>query len=287
MSIGAESDHYQAKADFSDVYDQRDPRPYYRTLGALGYEIPAHGAEVFNRLLDDMGGRDGKTVLDVCCGYGPNAALINHEVDLAELYKHYANMESVADDLVPEIDRRWFSERSRPDAVTTVGLDVAGNAVRYATSVGLLDRGIVANLETDPPDSEAIEAFSQVDLVTVTGGIGYIGASTFRAILESSGDELPWVAALNLRWIDFTPIAESLGDLGMVTERLDGYCVPQRRFAHDAERQAALAGLNDRGLDPAEEISLDSHCAELYLVRPAEAARQTPIDQIRRSLTAA
>lgn len=286
MPIDAKLDHYQAKADFGNVYNQPDPRPYYRTLGMLGYEIPAHGALVFDRLLDEMGGREGKTVLDVCCGYSANAALLNHDVELAELYEHYASLEHVADDAVAGLDRRWFAERSRPDAVSVVGLDVADKAVRYATSVGLLDRAVVADLEAAPPDEEARQVFSTADLVAVTGGIGYVREKTFQAIVEAA-DELPWVAALCLRWVDFSPIGETLDDLGLVTERLDGYCVPQRRFAHEPERQAALDSLRSRGIDPAPELELGAHCAELFVARPPEATREAPISDVLGCLAAA
>lgn len=286
MPFDGESDHYQSKADFGDVYNQPDPRSYYRTLGVLDYEIPAHGAVVFDLLLDEMGGRADKTVLDVCCGYSANAALLNHDIELADLYEHYGHLENAAANDITEIDRRWFAEHSRPDPVSVIGLDVAGNAVRYATLAGLLDQGLVADLETGQPDEEITHALAAADLVTVTGGVGYVGEKTFRAIVEASGDDPPWVAALCLRWVDYTPIAGALGDLGLVTERLDGYCVPQRRFAHDEERQAALAGVRVRGLDPAPELQLDAHCAELYVSRPPEAARTIPVADILSSLTA-
>jgi hypothetical protein len=286
MPFDGESDNYQSKANFDDIYNQPDPRPYYRTLRVLDYEIPAHGAEVFDLLLDEMGGRAGKTVLDVCCGYSANAALLNHGIELADLYDHYGHLENAAADDMAEIDRRWFAARSRPDPVSVIGLDVAGNAVQYATRVGLLDQGLVADLETGQPDEETAQALATADLVTVTGGIGYVGEKTFRAIVEASGDDPPWVAALCLRWVDYTPIAEGLDGLGLVTERLDGYCVPQRRFAHDEERQAALAGLRDRGLDPAPELQLDAHCAELYVSRPPEAARTTSVTDLFGSLAA-
>jgi hypothetical protein len=286
MSVDADFDHYQAKANFDDVYNQPDPRSYYRALGALDYEIPAHGAVVFDRLLDEMGGREGKTLLDVCCGYSANAALLNHDIELADLYEHYGRLENTADKDIAEIDRQWFAEHSRTDAVSVIGLDVAGNAVRYATSVGLLEQGVVADLESGGPDDETVQAFASVDLVGVTGGIGYVSEKTFRTIVGASGDNPPWVAALSLRWVDFSPIAEAFDDLGLVTERLDGYCVPQRRFAHDAERQAAIAGLRARGLDPAPELRLGAHCAELYLSRPPEAVKAAPIEDILGSLTA-
>jgi len=61
--------------------------------------------------------------------------------------------------------------------------------------------------------------------------------------------------------------------------------VPQRRFASDEEREAALAGLQARGLDPEPELLLDSHCAELFVARPPEAVRQgRPIEDVVGSL---
>ncbi|MBO0806801.1 MAG: hypothetical protein J2P32_00655, partial [Actinobacteria bacterium] len=137
----------------------------------------------------------------------------------------------------------------------------------------------VADLEAAPPDEEASKAFASADLVAVTGGVGYIGEKTFQAIVGAA-DEPPWVAALCLRWIDFSPIVEAFDDLGLVTEQLEGYCVPQRRFAHEAEREAALAGLRERGLDPTPEEQLGAHCAELYVSRPPDAAREAPISQV-------
>jgi SAM-dependent methyltransferase len=285
MAVDAESDLYQAKANFDDIYNKSDPRSYYRTLGALGYEIPARGALVFDRLLDEMGGREGKTVLDVCCGYSANAALLNHDIELADLYEHYVSLENAADGDMAEIDRQWFAEHSRQDTVSVIGLDIADNAVRYATSVGLLDHGVVADLESGRPDEETAQVFAAADLVAVTGGIGYVGEKTFRAIVEAGGDDPPWIAALSLRWVDFSPITEAFDDLGLVTEQLEGYCVPQRRFAHDQEREAAIAGLRARGLDPAPELQLGAHCAELYVSRPPEVARAAPISDVLGFLT--
>ena len=247
----------------------------------MSYEIPSHGLPAIERLLDEMGGRDGKTVLDICCSYGVNAALLNHDVELQDLYDHYGQVSADVDSSsLAGMDRRWFGERRRADAIQTVGLDVADNAVRYATDVGLLDRAVVADLETNPADDGAIETLGTADLVTITGGIGYIGEKTLRAVVEASGDEPPWIAAFSLRWIDFEPIGTSLDEVGLVTEQVPGYCVPQRRFADEQERQAALTGLRQRGLDPSAELRSDAHCAELLLVRPPEAARDCPIDDI-------
>lgn len=81
------------------------------------------------------------------------------------MYDHYIGLENAADDEIAEIDRHWFAEHSRPDAVSAIGLDIADNAVRYAASVGLLDQGVVADLETGQPDEEAVRTFAAADLV--------------------------------------------------------------------------------------------------------------------------
>lgn len=284
--MDTQSELYEAKTDFSSIYNQADPRAYFHTLGGLGYEIPSHGLRVIEPLLDEMGGRQGKTVLDICCSYGVNAALLNHDIDLQELYEHYGQVGADVDSAsLVHIDRRWFEARRRADAVRTVGLDVAGNAVRYATDVGLLDRAVVADLETSPADDGQIEILGTADLVTITGGIGYIGEKTLRAVVEAARDEPPWIAAFSLRWIDFEPIATSLAEVGLVTERVPGYCVAQRRFADEQERQAALIGLRQRGLDPSAELRSNAHCAELLVVRSQEAVRNSPIDDIFGSVT--
>ncbi len=281
MHPDSQPEHYEQKADFSDIYDQGDPRAYFRTLGSLDYAVPAHGTPIFERLLGEMGGREGKTVLDVCCSYGINAALLNHDISLDDLVALYAQFGADSDETeVQRVSADWFAERRRADAVETIGLDAAPHAVEYATKVGLLDRGIVADLESAPPDPKLAQMMAGADLVTVTGGIGYIGARTMRTVVEAAGDEPPWVAALSLRWIGFDPIAEALEDLGLVTEHLDGYCVPQRRFADDGERQAAVTCLEQRGLDAGPELELDSHCAELFVVRPPEAVRDRPIQDL-------
>jgi hypothetical protein len=286
LDSGIQSELYGAKTDFSSIYNQADPRAYFRTLGALSYEIPSHGLPVIERLLDEMGGRHGKTVLDICCSYGVNAALLNHDVDLQELYDHYGHVGADVDSSsLAHIDRRWFGARRRADAIRTVGLDVADNAVRYATDVGLLDRAVVADFETNPADDDQIETLGTADVVTITGGIGYIGEKTLSAVVKAAGDKPPWIAAFSLRWIDFDPIATSLAEIGLVTERVPGYCVAQRRFADEQERQAALIGLRQRDLDPSAELRSNAHYAELLVVRPPEAVRDFPIDRIFGSIT--
>jgi hypothetical protein len=88
-------------------------------------------------------------VLDVCCAYGINAALLRADVTLAQLYERYAG-------------------------------------VGFACRVGLLDRGWAEDLEArDPSDGLAAE-LADLDLVLTTRGVGYIGERTCDRLLRPS-----------------------------------------------------------------------------------------------------
>src|SRR5947209_4040866 len=89
------------KAGFEDIYDRPDPRGYFRKLGAVEYQIPEHSRRVCEMLLAALrrfrGEQKRLSVVDLCCSYGINAALLNHRLDLLDLYRHYcsAELESV------------------------------------------------------------------------------------------------------------------------------------------------------------------------------------------------
>jgi len=268
------------KADFTTVYTQPDPRAYYESLRSLDYEIPAHGCQVFSSVIDQLPTDDGQpTVLDLCCSYGINAALLNHSVSLEELEAHYAAGDGLSREALVERDRSWFAATRRADAVGVVGIDVSEPAISYASDAGLLSGGIVADLETERLSDCDATMISNVDLVTVTGGIGYVNERTFEQILDAT-DDPPWVAALSLRWIDFEPIAKTLDQQGLVTEKLDGYLAPQRRFADHAEEAFVMEELASLGVDPSSVEQNGYHCAELYVARPADAVDHLPLDRL-------
>lgn len=117
-----DADHSSAgKADFADIYDQPDPRAYFAGLGQWDYEIPAHGAAVFSTLLDaqrQLKGQDvaeSPTVVDLCCSYGVNAALLKCDLTLADLYAHYRADEFAAasPEEVVEADREFYTRHCR------------------------------------------------------------------------------------------------------------------------------------------------------------------------------
>ncbi|MEV8474313.1 hypothetical protein [Streptomyces sp. NPDC051173] len=269
------------KADFGEIYDCPDPSAYFTTLGPLAYQIPHHGQVVFRTLTETLrtrrAGHAPPAVVDVCCSYGINAALLNHQVTLDDLYARYTARPAGAP--VPHLlteDRAFFATRRRPAPVTVTGIDAAPRAVAYARATGLLDHAFAENLETADPSPALREVLAGTDLVTVTGGIGYVFTQTFARLLAAMSSP-PWVAAFVLRTVPYEPIAELLGRVGLVTEKLSARTFRQRRFADPAEQHAAFEALAAHGLGTAGKEADGYYHADLYLSRPAADVVELPL----------
>ncbi|MFF3645217.1 hypothetical protein [Streptomyces sp. NPDC002564] len=264
------------KTRFDDIYDRPDPRTYFRTLAPYEYEIPQHAQAVFRRTRDlraRLAGAEGSvTVLDVCCSYGINAALLNHDLTLADLYAHYTSDEAAA--LTPaelvERDKEFYASRRRADASPVIGLDTAENATRYALDAGLLDEAYAENLERHPPSQELRRAVARTGLITVTGGIGYITHRTFDALLDSA--RLPvWVSAFVLRTVPYGPIADTLAAHGLDTVTDTSRTYTQRLFTSPEERAEALRQVTLAGEDPAGHEAEGRYHTRLHESRPRTA----------------
>jgi len=278
----------ESKASFDHVYDLPDPRKYFETLGALDYLAPEHARRLFPALLQAMHGDGGPLpgILDLCCSYGVNAALLKHDLTLDDLYARYGSRELAglaAEDLAAE-DLAFYAERRRENSPEVVGADSAANAVSYALRAGLLDAGFAEDMERSDPPEEFRQATRGLGLITVTGGVGYVWERTFERVLSGMTDAetdglAPWVATLPVRMVDYEPLAAVLGRYGLVTERLTARTFPQRRFADAAEREHVLRELGSRGLDPTGKEDDGWYHADLYLSRPAGAAK-VPVDEL-------
>jgi len=265
------SERTDGKADFTHLYNQPDPRHYFGTLRRYRYQIPGHAQPVFRALTAARRSDGGGAVLDVCCSYGVNAALLRCDLSLDDLYQHYGSpdLAGLSTEQLAEHDRAWYAERLRSDATTVLGLDAASLAVAYASDVDLLDAGWGEDLEKQDPSAGLADAVVGVDLVTITGGVGYVSAHTFERLLGAlQHDPAPWVAAFVLRTYSYADITDVLGRHGLVTERATT-SFRQRQFATDGERDTALAAVRGRGLDPlGREADGWYHC-DFFLSRPA------------------
>ncbi|MFC5831863.1 class I SAM-dependent methyltransferase [Nonomuraea insulae] len=231
---------------------------------------------------------DTPTVVDLCCSYGVNAALLKCDLTLDGLYDHYGTERVAAlesEELADE-DRAFYESRRRRTPPRVIGVDTAASAVEYAVQVGLLDTGAVENMERDDPSPELAAALSEADLITVTGGIGYITDRSIGRLLDcTSSDHRPWFAALCLRTVDFTPVADMLARHGLVTEQLENTTFPQRRFADDSERDFALQSLAEQGLDPTGKEGEGEYHVNVFLSRPSEDVATAPIGTLLDSMT--
>ena len=82
----------EAKANMDHIYDQADPRAYFRELKKLGYAIPGVAKPIFQQLIAHLQDRQERAVrvLDLGCSYGVNAALLKHDLSMPDLYDHGA-----------------------------------------------------------------------------------------------------------------------------------------------------------------------------------------------------
>src|SRR5918999_784839 len=247
------------KTNFDLIYDRGDPREYFNTLGRFDYRIPQHGQRLFSELIE---ARRGASLEGMYARYG--------SAELADL----------SDEELAEDDAAFYGARRRGASPEVVGLDVAQNAISYGLRSGLLDAGFAENLEEDEPTEALGRAVSGANLLTVTGGIGYVTERTFERLLdrvmEGSGGRAPWVAAFALRWVSYERISETLSDYGLVTEKLAGRTFTQRRFTDDAEREYVLEELMKMGVDTTGKEDTGWYHANFYLSRPAEEAKIPP-----------
>ncbi|MFF5701206.1 hypothetical protein ACFY7H_01640 [Streptomyces sp. NPDC012794] len=257
-----------AMTGFDEVYGLPDPRGYFTRLQPYAYQTPAHAQPVFRALAGELApGR--RTVLDVCCSYGINAALLNHDVTLDELYAHYTSPSAerlTTAELILR-DRDFYAGRRRPDAVRVIGTDISGPAVRYALAAGLLDEGYAEDLEAAEPGEPLRRSLPGVGLITVTGGTTFLTGRTFARLLTAIGAPVP-VAAFVLRTHDYRAVTACLESYGLAVVRAPD-TRPQRRFTDPREQALAEAAATALGEDPEGKESAGHFHTRLHLARPA------------------
>ncbi|MER7577801.1 hypothetical protein [Streptomyces sp. NPDC126514] len=263
------------KSRFDDIYVQPDPRAYFTRLAALDYEIPHQAQPVFRRAAAERAAFDDgmpgqPTVLDVCCSYGINAALLNHDVTLAELSQRYTSpvAQSMSTAELAAWDKEFYAERRRPQAPAAVyGLDVSAPAVHYAQQAGLLDGAFTDDLEHVPPGPQLSEALRNVGLITLTGGSSYITQRTFAALLGKTRRPVR-VTAFVLRTVAYQPVVQALAAHGLHTSTDLSRPYPQRRFTDEQEQRYAVRAVTELGGDPAGFEDAGRFYSVLYDSRP-------------------
>jgi SAM-dependent methyltransferase len=275
----------EVKANMDHIYNQSDPRAYFRELKKLNYSIPDTALPIFRKIIEQVRQDEDDTVhvLDLGCSYGVNAALLKHDLSMDELYSHWAHAELAGANAkeVAARDKEYFTNLENPDNIEVIGLDLAQNAISFGEDVGLLDEGLAVNLETGGLPVQAREMLSPIDLVTSTGCIGYVTEKTFDNILPAvMAGRSPWIANFVLRMFPFDAIEETLADRGYVTEKLEGQTFLQRRFESDDEQDQALNQLREQGFEPTNEEVGGNLVAEFFLSRPKRDAEEMSLESL-------
>lgn len=275
----------EAKANLDGIYDQPDPREYFRKLKPFGYGIPGAAKPIFRKLISHLHRRHRETVhvLDLGCSYGVNAALLKHDLSMSELYDHWGqdSLTEATPEEVVAADRDYFASLPDAEDIEVIGLDQAEHAIGFAEDVGLLDDGYAVNLETQPLPAPAQKDLAAVDLVVSTGCVGYVTEKTFERLLPAvTQGRSPWMANFVLRMFPFEPIEETLNENGYVTEKLEGHAFVQRDFASDQEQAQVLEQLREQGIDPTGKEAEGHLLAEFYLSRPVSDTVAAPIGQL-------
>ena len=275
----------RSKADFSAIYVQPDPRAYFRTLGALGYVIPHLARPVFDQLIEARQRAKGGpiTVLDLGCSYGVNAALMKYAVTYDQLTERYDALAflPLGGDEMRNLDRNYFAAWPRRRDIRVIGLDISKEAISYAEACGILDLGIVADLETDALPDWAASELAKVDLIVSTGCVGYVTSKTFDKLAACRANgEAPWVASFVLRMFDYGDIAKTLTRQGLITEKFEGATFVQRRFRDEEEMRGTLDALAARGMGAAAKEADGLFHAELFCSRPEVETVARPLNRM-------
>ncbi len=247
------------KARFDDIYDRPDPRAYFSRLAPLDYEIPHHAQPVLRQAATERAAlEDGvpgtPVVLDLCCSYGINAALLNHDVTLAEMYERYTSRtaRSMSTAELASWDKEFYAARRRADTMPVIGLDVSVPAVHYARAAGLLDAAYTDDLEQGPPGARLTRALADV----------------YKRQLLDRVRRPVWVSAFVLRTVSYDAIERTLAAHGLRTTADASRTYPQRLFTDERERQYAIAAVRSLGGDPTGREEAGRFHSVCYESRP-------------------
>jgi SAM-dependent methyltransferase len=260
-----------------------DPRAYFSVLGALDYMIPDIAEPVIRQILATKAQADGiaPVVLDVGCSYGINAAVHRFPLTFESLRGRYARREMVAlsSEDMTQLDHNFFAAWPDTGLAQFIGLDISASAIRYAKSVGLLNDGVDADLETGDLTAEQAKIIGRANVVLATGAIGYVTEKTYDKLLAAI-DHTPWIVSFVLRMFPYEPLAATFAERGLVTERLQGATFLQRRFRDIEEFESTIKKLEKRGIDTAGFESEGLFQADLFVSRPEADARALPLEEL-------
>ncbi|WP_019545902.1 hypothetical protein [Streptomyces sulphureus] len=260
------------KVSLDHIYDRPDPVEFFRVLRELDYCVPQSAKPYFAKLLTEhREAHPGSVpqVLDLGCGYGVNAAILQFDTTMDELYDRYTAPDTpTGRPRLLSRDRDFTRARQPAEQTRFVGLDTAGGALAYAVEAGFLHDAVHADLESHDPTPQQRAALAGADLVISTGCLGYVTERTLARVVRAQGEHRPPMAHFVLRMFPFAPVEQALDELGYRTTRLPGV-FRQRRFASPREQEQMLDTMTAAGVSPDGLETEGWLYAELFLSRAA------------------
>ena len=113
------------KANFDEVYIQKDPRYYYQTFGKLDYVIPDVAFSIFQQIVSHLKLIKNKpiTILDLGCSYGNNAALLRYKLKFSQLSNRYNFLKGLDASEIIHLDKHYFNSWPADNDIKFIGLD--------------------------------------------------------------------------------------------------------------------------------------------------------------------
>ncbi len=265
---------------YDSIYDQPDPRAYFRTLEPMGYRQPdvvasflIERASALARHLD----RARLRVLDFGCGYGALGAVLRHRLWMEDLYGYFR--EEAPDDFAAA-DRAFFAEHCGQGVDLELGgIDIAERAVAYALACGLIDQGFSENLTERDPGPALTRFFAETDLVVETGAVYDHVPACFARLLDAC-EHRPWFLIGPRGDADTAPLQAILKERGYLLETASPRRRRYRRYA-DAEEQADCeARMRTLGRDVAKHSQAGWMVNPLMLARPQAQVADLPISAL-------
>ena len=273
---------------FARVYDLDDPSPYFSTLRPTGYRMPAALAGALRalhaplRAARDAGERP--RALDFACGYGVIGGLLRHDIAMAEIYARYGERQWQPEDgrRYWEQDAAYFGARRAEQAAFEIGgIDIAGNALDYASALGFVDRAFHEDLVEDAPSDAMREFLGGVDLVVESGALGVMLPGAFAGVLDCGGGARPWFLYSPRPDVNWSALNALWAERGYRAESVCSRPVRYRRPLDEQERADMLR--RSRGFGKADEaIVRDGYfLVDMMLARPDADAANPPTSQLR------
>lgn len=273
-----------AQEIFTASYNLPDPRRYYSLLAPLGYrqpEVVANFLHASGAVIRHARGHDRLHVLDFGSGYGALGAMLRHRFSIRELFEHYENTRAEGAQAGETIqgDRSFFSQhRCHDSSFELGGLDIAGQALRYALTCGLIDAAFEENLLLGEPSAELAAFVAQTDLIVETGAVYDVVVACYEKLLAGAGTRPPWLLFGPRGDADTEPLRRMLHRRGYRIESIGTGRHRYRQFMNPAERQAAEERMRALGRRPADHIQAGWFVNPLLLARPEADAQSLSVE---------